>query len=685
MSRDNAQLFVLVSYPSLEELKRALPQRYRHWVRSGLIASSLGYVLVALSRSDPLLSSVEFWIGVTCCALLAVERLRPKRAGQAALALIWWQLIWSLAANQEGLRSTSAVALPVWIVVVALFSGGRGAWWLTAITMAAIPLSAYLGWSLMHPHEPVVYALDVLLVTEMTILSAAWLVTQFMTTLVESVARDRLNASRTAQFIENAPDAMIGVADGNVLAFNALAERYFRVSRKRLLGQPIARLPFFDREVELLFEKAKTSPQILELDDYVLETRVQLLQHEGRSPEMLYVFRDVTERHAAERKAQELQVQLEHAQRLEAIGQLAGGIAHDFNNLLTAFAGTAELLLDTGDKEVRQLAIELEAACGRGAALTRGLLTFARRDVVQPRVLDLSQVLETSRTLLEHLLGERIDLHFDLTEGCFIEGDQAQLEQVVLNLATNARDAIAGSGTLSFRTETHQAQVRLVATDSGQGMDAATQAHIFEPFFTTKPRDKGTGLGLSTVHGIVTRNGGRIEVASAPGEGTTFTISFPRVSQVSIHHTLPPRISRKVPLFGHVLLAEDNDGARDVTRRLLERSGFQVTTANSGEEALTLCHDGLAPDILVSDVVMRGLSGVDLAERLRKKLPHLPVLFVSGYVDDVLRDWPLDTTQDLLLKPFSAEELISRVAHKLKQSIARLKVVPADSKASGDS
>ncbi len=655
----------------MKELERALPHHHQRWIRGGITAAAVGYLLVAVTQSGSILVQSEFWIGVACCVLLGLSRFKTQWAAYAGLLIIWVELIWSLAENEAGLRSASSVALPVWIVVVTLFSGGRLAWIATISTMLAVPVATYLGWPALHPGERRDESLAMLVVVEMCLLSAAWLVTQFMAALVESVNRDRLNASRTAQFMEKAPDAMVGVASGKIVAFNALAERYFGVPRREMLGRRVRDLPVYNAERASLFELAKTKPQDLVVDGCVLETRVQILEHEGAAPEELYVFRDVTERHAAEAKAQELQVQLEHAQRMEAIGQLAGGIAHDFNNLLTAFSGTAELLMDSDDEEVRELAGELDAASSRGAALTRQLLTFARRDVVQRRVLDLGDVVETTRTLLEHLLGERIVVNFDLTRGCHIEGDQAQIEQVVLNLATNARDAISGSGSLTFRTESDGDLVRLIAKDSGRGMDEETRQHIFEPFFTTKPRDKGTGLGLSTVHGIVTRAGGTITVESKLAGGTTFIITFPQSARGKESLKPPPRISRKVPMHGHLLLVEDDGAARDITRRILERSGFSVTTATSAEEALALCRDGVLPDALVSDVVMRGLTGVELAERLRQRSPDLPVLFISGYVDDVLSNWPFDTTQDLLLKPFSGEELVSRVRDKLKEHKTR--------------
>ncbi len=376
-----------------------------------------------------------------------------------------------------------------------------------------------------------------------------------------------------------------------------------------------------------------------------------------------------------------LEEQYRQAQRLEAVGRLAGGVAHDFNNALTAIGGYADLLLQAlpaGDAR-REDANEIRAAAARAAGLTRQLLAFSRRQVLQPRVLDLNAVVETLHRMLRRLIGEDVKLALSLATGSLaVRADPGQLEQVILNLAVNARDAMPRGGTLTLETaemeldEAYRREhagvtpgryVMLAMTDTGTGMDAEVRAHLFEPFFTTKEQGKGTGLGLATVYGIVQQSGGHIWAYSEPGRGTTFKIYLPRTDE-AIETAEPVAAPR--PAAGGVetvLLAEDDPAVREVTAAMLAQRGYRVLRAPDGQAALEMAraHPGPIP-LLVTDIVMPGMTGPELADALRRERAGLRTLFISGYTDDaVVRQGVLEAGMPYLQKPFTLDDLIRRV------------------------
>ena len=397
------------------------------------------------------------------------------------------------------------------------------------------------------------------------------------------------------------------------------------------------------------------------------------LEFAGRRARLV-LARDVT----AQRQ---LEGQLRQSQKMEAVGQLAGGIAHDFNNLLTAILGSTQLLLHNtppGDPR-REDAEEIRHAGLRAAELTRQLLAFSRRQVLAPKVLDLNAVVGNMDRMLQRLLGEDVELATSLDPAAgTVNADPGQLEQVLLNLAVNARDAMPGGGRLSVGTgrvtllEEHVERRHrlppgdyacLAVTDTGEGMDEATQAHLFEPFFTTKEVGKGTGLGLATVYGIVKQSGGYIWVYSEPAHGTTVKVYLPRVHGVA-EAPLPPPPPAEVR-GGHetVLLVEDATPVRTLARRSLEACGYRVLDAADGPTALELSArhaDGI--DILVTDVVMPGMSGRELAERLAPARPSMKVLYTSGYTDDAMvRQGVLSAGVAFLQKPFVPDTLARKV------------------------
>ena len=381
----------------------------------------------------------------------------------------------------------------------------------------------------------------------------------------------------------------------------------------------------------------------------------------------------------------QLEEQLRQSQKMEAVGQLAGGIAHDFNNLLTAILGSTQLLLNnmpSGDPR-REDAEEIRHAGQRAAELTRQLLAFSRRQVLAPKVLELNAVVGNMDRMLRRLLGEDVELvtSLDPTAGA-VNADPGQLEQVLLNLAVNARDAMPGGGRLSIETTRlalHEEHLErrhrlppgdyacLVVTDTGVGMDEATQAHLFEPFFTTKEVGKGTGLGLATVYGIVKQSGGYIWVYSEPRRGTTVKVYLPRVPGAS--EAPAPAPPARAARGGNetVLLVEDAAPVRALARRSLEACGYRVLDASDGPSALELsARHAAGIDLLVTDVVMPGMSGRELAERLAPQRPEMKVLYTSGYTDDAMvRQGVLNAGVAFLQKPFVPDMLARKVREVL--------------------
>lgn len=388
---------------------------------------------------------------------------------------------------------------------------------------------------------------------------------------------------------------------------------------------------------------------------------------------VLSVTTDVTER-----KRLEDQLRLGH--KMEAIGLLAGGVAHDFNNLLTSMGGYTELVLDTFDANDprRGDLTEVQKAVKRAAELTRQLLAFGRRQVLQTRVLDMNALVADVHKLLRRTIPEHITLTLDLDAVLEpVRADPGQLEQVVLNLALNAADAMPEGGQLRFTTSvvdvdarfakrrspmTPGRYIQLLVRDTGQGMSLETQARIFEPFFTTKAQGKGTGLGLATVYGIVKQSGGFIWVTSEEGKGTTFEIYFPAVNEAIEQ---PSSAAPQTPLVGGtetIVLAEDDGGVRRFAGQLLRRYGYTVLEARDGDEAISTAHEH-ASDIhlLVTDLVMPGLSGRCLAVRLRAMRPNIRVLYSSGYSEHITQPAGAEEALPLLPKPYPPAALLRKV------------------------
>jgi len=359
----------------------------------------------------------------------------------------------------------------------------------------------------------------------------------------------------------------------------------------------------------------------------------------------------------------ELEQQIRQGQRLEAVGQLAGGVAHDFNNLLTVIGGNIELALaEVDDPVVKGDLQEVLRSAERATELVHQLLEFARADVVEARVVGLNEAVVRVGRMLGRLLPENIEIRVELVpEQPSILADPGQLEQVLLNLVVNARDAMSAGGVVSIRTHADVDVVTLVVSDTGAGMNEHTRERIFNPFFTTKAPGDGTGLGLSTVYRIVSSAGGEIGVESKLGAGTTFTVTFPRIADMTVERAPSPC----GPLRGsgqRILLVEDEEMVRAVTAEMLSRAGYTVLTANDGEDALrVLEEEEQSVDLLFTDLMMPRMSGTELAAHLRARGHDLPVIYSSGYPRDVLLDDQPDDRTIVLSKPFTGEELSSAV------------------------
>jgi two-component system cell cycle sensor histidine kinase/response regulator CckA len=420
-----------------------------------------------------------------------------------------------------------------------------------------------------------------------------------------------------------------------------------------------------------------THPQGRDLLASMLITAVR--DDDGTLRGFTLVSRDITEQmRMAEERMQ--------SQKLEVIGRLAGSVAHDFNNLLTIVSGFTELLLQSlGQDDTHRLYLdEITKAANQAASLTQQLLAFGRRQLLQPRVIDINEIVSSMETMIRRIIGENIELRIQLAAfPSHVRADAVQLQQALLNLVINARDAMPSGGQLVIMTGNSEdaswtgahseggTLVTLEVSDTGHGMDAGTLSRIFEPFFTTKEIGKGSGLGLATVDGIVAQSGGRIRVDSEPGRGTTFTIQLPATAAdlplgtPDVEPTASPTGSETV------LLVEDEAALRRLSRRVLAQFGYTVLEAPDGEEALHLAEAYHGPiNLVLTDVVMPRLSGRDLAERVLASHPEAKILFMSGYMDDAVVQQGLQTQSiSLLRKPFTPYALAARIREVLDAAV----------------
>ena len=495
----------------------------------------------------------------------------------------------------------------------------------------------------------------------------------------------RESEARYRELVQHATHGIYrSTVDGHFVAVNAaLVQMLGYGSEEELLRLPIAALYQDPGDRQRLIDRFKDSERIEGVDvewkrQDGLPLTVRLsgratCSDEGVREGYDMLVEDITTR-------RELERQLQHALKMEAIGRLAGGVAHDFNNVLTAILGYGELVLqDLPEDDPRRADVaEILSTAQRGGALTRQLLIFGRRHVSRPRIVDLSDVVTRAHRLLTRVLGEDITVTIGLCAPPLpVRIDVTQLEQVILNLAINARDAMPHGGQLTIVTERHECEsepgevagggptARLTITDTGCGMSPEVQARAFDPFFTTKPPGKGTGLGLSTAHGIVAESGGTIMVESAPECGATFRIALPIATGTveALEETVASQVF--VQGFETVLLVEDDAGVRATASSILHRHGYTVFEAHDAAEALRLADGGTRIDLLLTDVVMPGPSGIELAERLTQGLPRLRVVLMSGYHDRGSAPAAYPAGWLMIEKPFMPATLLRAVREVL--------------------
>ncbi len=496
--------------------------------------------------------------------------------------------------------------------------------------------------------------------------------------------------------LESATQAILAVdAAGRIVLANRRSEELFGFTREELL----------QASVEMLIPESKRSLHEDQRKEYLAQPRVRPMgigmdlaarRKDGAEfPVEVSLSHIQTEQGCfaiafisdiSQRKL--LEEQLTHAQKMEAVGRLAGGVAHDFNNMLTVISGYNRMVLDDlpPDDPLRINAEEIQVAADRAAGLTSQLLTFSRRQIVRPRVICVNTILAETEKMLRRLIGEDILLVLKpAPEAGNVRADPGHIEQAVVNLVVNARDAMPNGGNITIETANTTLDatyarshlgvnpgdfVMIAVSDTGHGMDAETRRHIFEPFYTTKPKGKGTGLGLATVYGMVKQSGGDIWVYSEPGKGTTFKLYFPRVAEPAAVSEIRGVEMAKVHGSETILVVEDEDAVRDLTVAILRQLGYGVLAASSGQEALATAQ-AYPSDIslLVTDVVMPGMSGKQLADALLLTRPEMRVLYVSGYTENtVLNQGGLGPGVDFLPKPFNRQIIAGRIRQMLDRT-----------------
>jgi PAS domain S-box-containing protein len=511
--------------------------------------------------------------------------------------------------------------------------------------------------------------------------------------LVQStLAAVEQSEARFRKVVESAPEGIFVESGTQIRYVNPAAARMFGASDSaELIGQPLMDRVHPEDQPAVLSRSQQTAAgaeapmaerRYLRTNGEILFAEVSAvpIEYDG-APSALVFFRDIGERKRTEEQHARLEEQLLQAQKMESVGRLAGGIAHDFNNLLTVINGYSDLLLkEEASPFVHDALQEIHNAGTRAASLTGQLLAFSRKQIAKLEPLNLNEVVEEESNLLRRVIGENIRIVTSLEAKLRLTlADRSQMHQVLMNLIVNARDAMPSGGTIVIETANSELTerencneppdakgVRLSVTDNGTGMSAETRQKIFEPFFTTKPRGSGTGLGLSTVYGIVRQSGGYVRVSSELGRGTTFDVYLPQTDEATALPALTSPASG-MGAAGTILVVEDQQDVRKLAVNILQQSGYHLLEAANGDEALGMCEAYSGPiDLLVTDVVMPGMTGRELAGLLVQSRPRVKVIYMSGYSSDVIgKQGVIAPDVDYLPKPFTPAELSSKVREVL--------------------
>ncbi|MEA3216984.1 MAG: hypothetical protein QOJ19_3140, partial [Acidimicrobiia bacterium] len=529
------------------------------------------------------------------------------------------------------------------------------------------------------------------------VITGAAVVSRDVTNALAAINDLRSSEARKSAILRSALDCVVTIDGiGRIVEFNPAAERTFGYRREDVLGRSLAELVIppamreahnaglarylSSGEAPILGQRLELTAQRADGTEFPVEVAITQVELDG-PPLFTGYLRDLTEQKKAEVAREALERRLDQSQRLEGLGQLAGGVAHDFNNLLAVIRNYADFIAeDTADNPaVHSDALEIRAAAERGARLTRQLLIFGRRETIQPQLLNLDTVIADLHNLLSRSIGEHVRLVVPPSNGLPlppIMADHGQIEQVLVNLALNARDAMPTGGTLTIETDVvmldqDHARIRpgvdpgwyvqLSVSDTGTGMSPEVVAKAFEPFFTTKPKGQGTGLGLATVYGIVSGAGGTISVYSEEGMGTTVRVYLPAAEGTPTDEVGPVAGDRLQGRGETILVVEDEAPMREVTTRILRRNGYRVLEASGGPEAVTMAASQPA-QLLLTDVVMPVMSGRDVANAIARHNTQMPVIFMSGYSEGVLGPHhALDDGVTLVQKPFDERTLLEKV------------------------
>jgi PAS domain S-box-containing protein len=653
------------------------------WIRHGLWLAASGYsfvVIYSVLQGQTVLKEISpLSTALISFLCLALVRKHPLLAASLVLLAVWAELVETVFIIGNFVDPAFLV-FPLLVNAAGLLVGSQGASMAAAASVAGMTAAGLLGGAtlqrLQMNHGKEGFGLCVAICG--TIASAV-LTKAALRSYSDVLTKSERDRQRYQGLFEYLPEGLLSLDPaGRIVDANDAASRLLCCPRETLLGQSfhelVARLSGsspvdviqtkdFQQTFELVSESAQAGPITLEL-----------IMRSISMPEAptLVLVRDVTHRKLIEQH-------LGHAQRLEAVGQLAGGIAHDFNNLLTAIGGSAEIISQFGDDESKESASVILAAQKRGSNLTRQLLAFARRDAHKPGAIDLSRTVVGMSQIVQRLLGRQHRLIMGDGEPVWVEADGSQIEQVVLNLVTNACDAMEGGGDVRISVRAlpvnearslgsrlgNPHQALLEVADTGTGIPEHLKARIFEPFFTTKERGKGTGLGLAAVQGIVAQNQGCLALDSSLGQGSKFRIFFGTALQPSEapeEGTDRPALGASTSQRSHLLVVDDEEEVRLTASRLLRREGYSVLSAANGVDALKILEATPQVNVVLTDLAMPQMDGRELGAQVSRRFPSVRILYMSGYFNDPgLSPLSSTSTAVFLAKPFSREQLLEAI------------------------